>query len=48
MARRDAPLWTFVGIFIGMVATALVNENLILLGALAGGIIGYSLGKAVR
>ncbi|MEN9626743.1 MAG: hypothetical protein RL557_1071 [archaeon] len=51
MARTDAGIWTFTGIIIGMISSALVNSGnpfLTVLGALTGGIIGYMLGNAVR
>ena len=48
MARSDIPVWTFVGVFVGMISASVVDTNLVLLGAIAGGIIGYMLGKSVR
>ena len=51
MARRDIPTWTMLGILMGMVSSALVNVNLdyiVIIGAFAGGIVGYMLAKALR
>ena len=48
MAKTDIPIWTFAGVFLGMITSALVNQSYVLLGALAGGIIGYMLGRAFR
>ena len=47
MARSDIPIWTFTGIFIGMIASAFVNPSYTIIGAIAGGVIGYLLGKNV-
>lgn len=49
MAKDDAPLWALVGILFGMLSAYFVNPASIfyLMGALAGGSIGYMLGKAV-
>ena len=48
MAISDKPTWTAAGVFLGMVATALVNTKYVLLGAILGGFIGYLFAKNVR
>ncbi len=48
MTQRDLPIWTFTGLFIGMIATAMVNQSYVLIGAIIGGSVGYSLARIVR
>ena len=48
MARADIPLWTIVGVFLGMISAAIAGISFTPLGAIAGGIIGYLLAKQVK
>ena len=48
MARIDKPLWTIVGVFLGMISAAIAGTSYLFLGAIAGGIIGYLLAKQVK
>lgn len=48
MGKNEAPVWAFVGIFIGMTTSAIVNQSYTLLGALIGGLIGLLIGWRVK
>jgi uncharacterized membrane protein YeaQ/YmgE (transglycosylase-associated protein family) len=48
MTKSDTSIWALVGIFVGMISGYFVNNNYTFLGAIAGGVIGYMLGRLVK
>lgn len=48
MAKNDTPIWTLVGILIGIITSNLVSPDYKIFGAVFGGLIGYFLSRIIE